>query len=124
MALKFNIIGILKRNFEVFKRIKHKFNAKKVKVGQEKYDSKLEYAYKLHLDKLIKNGAVLFYLKQTPIHLPGGTKYICDFLVFYTTGEVKFIDVKGMETDVFKIKKREIEAIYPFEIEIIKKGDF
>ena len=38
--------------------------------------------------------------------------------------EIEFVDVKGFETKEFKIKKREIEAIYPFEIKVIKQGDF
>lgn len=106
------------------RKIRHKFNAKRVKFEHENFDSTLEFQFKLHLDLLIKTGEVLFYLRQVPLRLPGGTKYIADFLVFYVNDDVKFIDVKGVETDTFKIKKREIEAIYPFEIEIIKKGEF
>lgn len=59
-----------------------------------------------------------------PLRLPGGTKYVVDFVVFYDDGTIKFVDTKGVETDTFKIKKREIEAIYPFEIEVVRKGDF
>jgi len=106
------------------RRIRHKFNATRASDGEKTYSSKLERDYKLHLDLLKKSGEVLFFLEQVPLRLPGGTKYIVDFVVFYKDGDVKFQDAKGMETDVFKIKKREIEAIYPFEIEIIKRNDF
>ena len=105
-------------------KIKHKFNAKKVIDNGENFSSKLEFSYKQHLDIQKKSGIILFYLTQVPIRLPGRTKYIVDFLVFYKDGNVRFLDTKGVETDTFRIKKREIEAIYPFEIEIIKKGDF
>lgn len=89
-----------------------------------RYASKLEHRFKEHLEKLKLSGEVIFYLTQVPLRLPGGTKYVVDFIVFYTDYVIRFIDTKGMETDTFKIKKREIEAIYPFEIEIVKKGDF
>lgn len=104
--------------------VRHKFNAKPVYIDSKRWDSTLEYKYALHLELLKKTGEILYYHDHVNIRLPGGTKYEVDFLVFYTDGTVKYIDVKGFETDSFKIKKREVEAIYPFEIEIIKKGDF
>lgn len=110
--------------FKSWKDRKFKFNNKKIIDDGHKYDSKLEHKYKKYLDILKANGDVTCYLPHIPIPLPGGTKYIADFLVFYSDGMVRFIDVKGVQTDTFKIKKREVEAIYPFEIEIIKKGDF
>ena len=106
------------------RKIIHKYRAKSVNHNGEYFSSKLEFAYKQHLDLMQKAGEVVFYLTQVPIRLPGGTKYVVDFLVFNADNSVHFIDTKGVETDTFKIKKREIEALYPFEIEIIKRGDF
>lgn len=63
-----------------------------------------------------KAGEVVFFLRQVPLHLSGGTKFVVDFLVFYSDGTVTFEDVKGMKTDVYKVKKREVEAHYPIEI--------
>lgn len=103
---------------------KHKFRAKSVEYDGERFASKLEFRFKQHLDLLIKNGEVIFYLMQVPVRMPGGTKLIVDFQIFYANGCVRFIDTKGIETDSFKIKKREVEAIYPFKIEVVKKGDF
>jgi len=106
------------------RKIRHKFNAVRTKNDRGTFHSKLEERYDRHLQLLMKAGEVLFYLSQIPLRLPGGTKYIVDFLVFYADGSVKFLDVKGIETNLFRLKKREIEAIYPIEIEIVKKGDF
>lgn len=106
------------------KGLPYKFKNKPVVYNGVRYTSKLEASYAEKLDQWIKDGYVKFYLEQVPIRLPGGTKYIVDFVVFYTDDTLRFIDTKGMETDIFKIKKREVEAIYPFEIEVIKKGDF
>lgn len=102
----------------------HKFNNKPVLNEGKRYSSKLEYSFKCHLDLLKKAGNVIFYLTQVPIDLPGKTKYICDFQVFYSDGSVKFIDTKGIETPTFSLKKRQVEELYPFEIQIVKKGDF
>ena len=103
---------------------RHKFNAKKVEYDGIEFDSKLEGSYYLHLKQLQRLGDVLFFLRQVPIHLLGGTKLVIDFQVFYVDGSCRFIDTKGKETADFLIKKREIEALYPFKIEIVKKGDF
>ena len=108
----------------IFKSYKHKFRNKPVIDDGKRYASKLEHSFKQHLDLLKKTGEVVFYLTQVPIDLPGGTKYIVDFQVFMADGSIRFIDTKGMETDLFKLKKRQVEEIYPFHIEIIKKGDF
>lgn len=103
---------------------RHKFSAKKVDYDGIKFDSKLEGSYYLHLKRLQQFGDVLFFLRQVPIHLLGGTKLVVDFQVFYADGSCRFIDTKGVETPDFLIKKREVEAIYPFEIEVVKRGDF
>lgn len=108
----------------IHKTHKHKFKNKPVIDNGKRFASKLEHSYKNHLEILKKEGKVLFYLMQVPIDLPGGTKYVLDFLVFYEDGDVKFIDTKGVETDMFKLKKRQVESLYPFDIEIVKKGDF
>jgi hypothetical protein len=102
---------------------RHKFKAQKVKKDGKVFDSKLEARFDNYLQLMQKSGKVIFYLSQVPIRLPGGTKYVVDFQVFNDDGTVEFIDTKGYETTEFKIKKREIEAIYPFEIKLIKHND-
>jgi hypothetical protein len=61
---------------------------------------------------------------QVPFHLPGGVKYVCDFMVLYKDGLIDFVDVKGFETAEFKMKKKLVESLYGVEITVIKKGDF
>lgn len=100
--------------------MRHKFHARPVVNDGIRFDSKLEARYYQRLKLEQKAGHVLFFLRQVPFHLPGGTKLVVDFEVFYTDGTVKFIDVKGMATKEFLIKKREVEAQYPITIEIVK----
>lgn len=84
-----------------------------------RFDSKREAAYYEQLKLRQKAGEVSFWLRQTPVHLPGGTKYVLDFIVFLKSGEVQFVDVKGRETKEFRIKKREVEHHYPFRILLV-----
>jgi hypothetical protein len=104
--------------------LKHKFKAKPVTIDNMRFASQLEGQFysKLCLEK--KAGNVLFFMQQVPFHLPGGIKYVCDFQVFYANGDIRFIDVKGMETKEFIMKKKMVEDLYPITIDIVKRGNF
>jgi len=107
----------------MFKRpVKHKFSAQRTELDGIKFDSKLESRYYTNLKMLQRSGEVLFFLRQVPIHLPGKTKYVCDFVEFWANGDVRFVDCKGMETETFKLKKRQVEELYPIEINIVTKA--
>ena len=102
------------------KKKKHKYNAKAAVVDGIRFDSGKEARYYSDLKIRQMAGEVLGWLRQVPIHLPGGTVLRVDFLEFHTDGTVHFVDVKGMVTDAFKIKKREAEHTYPWlVIEIV-----
>jgi hypothetical protein len=106
-------------------KIRHKYNSVKTELDGITFDSKLEASYYIYLKQLKMAGKVLFFLRQVPFHLPGKVTYRVDFQVFTATGSVHFIDVKGMETAGFLLKKKQVEELYaPVEIEIKKKGDF
>lgn len=103
---------------------RHKFKAKPQTVDGIRFASKLERQFYDHLKLLKKKGDVVFFLMQVPFHLPGGTKYVSDFQIFWKKGDVTFVDVKGIETATFKLKKRQVEALYPVQLVVVKKGDF
>jgi hypothetical protein len=96
--------------------LKHKFKAKQTLVDDIKFPSKAEARRYAELKAMQKNGIVLFFLRQVPFHLPGGVKYVCDFLVFWSDGSCTVEDVKGMKTPLYKLKKKQVEAIYPIEV--------
>lgn len=102
-------------------KIKHKFHAKQTICDGIKFPSKLEASYYNRLKLYEKSGELLFFLRQVPLHMTGGSKYVVDFVEFWTDGTVKFVDVKGMDTPMSKLKRVEIEALYPIEIEIYRK---
>jgi hypothetical protein len=100
---------------------RHKFNAKQTEVDGIKFQSKLEAKYYNQLKLRVRAKDVVFFLRQVPFHLPGGVTYRVDFQVFLSNGTVEFIDVKGLETKDFIMKKKMVEALYPVEIIVVKK---
>lgn len=95
---------------------RRKYGNKITHVDGIRFDSKREATYYQQLKLRQQAGEVWFWLRQVPMHLPGGTKYVLDFLVFLKNGECQFVDVKGRETKEFRIKKREIEHQYPIKL--------
>lgn len=102
------------------KKLRHKFNAKPTNIDDKRFPSKAESKYYQLLKTLQERGVVLFFLRQVPFDLPGGITYRLDFLVFYSDGDIKFIDVKGFKTKDFIMKKKLLEETYPIQLEIIK----
>lgn len=101
-------------------KLRHKFHAKPTTVNGTRYDSKREAEYAAHLALLKQAGKILGWIEQVPIKLPG-TKYVVDFAVFDADGEVRFVEVKGMETPQWKAKMRAVAELYPWlEIEVVR----
>lgn len=96
--------------------IRHKYNAILTEIDNIKFDSKKEASHYQNLKLMKKNGEVIFFLRQVPFHLPGNVKYVCDFQVFWSNGEVTFQDVKGYKTELYKTKKKIVESLYPITI--------
>ena len=101
------------------KRIGHKFGAIRTESDGIKFDSKKEAKYYDELKIRQRIGEVLFFLRQVPFHLPGGVRYVVDFVEFRADETVAFIDVKGMETESFRAKKRMVESLFPIEIKVV-----
>lgn len=92
-----------------------KYGNKKVWVGGIKFDSKKEASYYTRLLSLKEKGEVLEIETQPVLEIfPSfraidGKKqraitYIPDFKVMYKDGLTFYVDVKGVKTEVFKIK--------------------
>lgn len=96
--------------------LKHKFFAKPQITDGIKFASKKEQKRYLELKLLEASGELCFFLRQTPFHLPGNIKYICDFMNFWADGTVTIDEVKGFKTAAYITKKKIVEAIYPVTI--------
>lgn len=57
---------------------------------------------------------------QVPFKIRVGGQLICtyylDFRVTYADGRIEHIDVKGVRTDVYKLKKKLMKAVHGIEI--------
>ena len=88
------------------------------------YDSKKEAAYARLLDTMRKathpSDRVYRVERQVPFPVVLNGKKICvyraDFVVTYADGREQVIDVKGMKTAIYRLKKKLVEAQYGFEI--------
>lgn len=98
-----------------------KYKNQKTVLDGIRFDSKLEASYYMYLKTLQLKGVVNFFLRQVPIHLSADVTYRVDFQVFYADGLIDFVDVKGFETETFKIKKKLVEDKYPFSLNIVSK---
>ena len=96
--------------------IRHKFNAVRSECDGFKFASKKERKRYLELKMLRQAGEVLFFQMQTPWHLPGNVKYLLDFQVYWSNGEMSFEDVKGIRTPMYILKKKQVEQLYPITI--------
>jgi len=99
---------------------KNKYNAKKQSFGGRKYDSTLEAKVAEDLDWQLKAGELIEVKEQVKIPLMVNRivicNYICDFRVVDKYGQVKYIEAKGLELPVWRIKKKLFLALLP-EIE-------
>lgn len=97
--------------------IRHKFKAKISERDGQKLSSKKEARYYDALKLAQAAGEVVFFLRQVPFHLPGGIKYVVDFVEFLSDGTVRFVDVKGVRTRAYVRNKKQVETLYPVTIE-------
>lgn len=95
---------------------KSKYGNKKTVIDDISFDSRKEADYYSELKLLKKAGRVVTFLMQVPFHLPGGVIYKLDFMVFYADGQIDCVDTKGVRTQVYIMKKKQVEALYPVTI--------
>ena len=103
---------------------KNKFHAIKMEYNGVKYDSKKEAGYAMRLDEMKRLGKVKDWQRQVKFPMViNGTDcgyYLLDFRVEYADGHKEYVDIKGYKKgasyQVFRIKKRIVEALYLIDI--------
>jgi hypothetical protein len=103
----------------MFNKVRHKYGAKSTEVDNIKFHSKKEARYYQALKLRQIAGEVLFFLRQVPFDLPGNVKYRLDFLEFHSDGTVHAIEVKGLDLPMGKLKIKQVQDLYPIEIEVV-----
>lgn len=110
-----NLIGSREKAIPLTNPKPSKFHAVICEADGIKFRSKKERARYLELT-VLKQAGECWFLRQVPFYLPGNTKYVLDFMVFWKDGRQTFEDVKGHRTSMFKFKKRQVESLYPIKI--------
>lgn len=109
----------------------NKYNNQKTIVDEIEFDSKKEAEYYCMLKILKQAGEIRDFGLQPRYELQpsfekNGEKYraityIADFVIVNNDGTTEVIDVKGVETQVFKIKKKMFEYQYPdLSLKVVK----
>ncbi len=95
---------------------RNKFGAVKQTYNGYSYHSKKEAGYAMELDWRIKAGEVKEWTRQHRLDLRVNGELICkyyiDFRAELTDGTIEYIEVKGFETDVWRLKWKLTKAIF------------
>ena len=109
----------------------NKFNNKKCEYGGYIYDSRLEGDYAQELDLRKKAGDIKDWDRQFKVSIDINGFHICnyyvDFRVFENDGSITLTEMKGMETEVWRLKKKLLEAVWlpenpDYQYEVIKQN--
>lgn len=98
---------------------KNKYNAKRTEVDGIKFHSKKESEYYQKLVLAKKAGELLHFEMQVPFEICQGRKYLLDFMERWKDGSMRYIDTKGFDTPVSKLKRAVVEEKYGIKIEVI-----
>jgi hypothetical protein len=106
-----------------------KHGSKKVELDGHVFDSIIESRYYKQLKWAEEHKTILFFRIQPRYLLleafeKNGKKhrkieYVADFEVHHSNGTIEVIDVKGMETEAFKIKRKLFDHKYPHQLTLI-----
>ena len=95
----------------------NKFGARKVTYKGRMYDSQLECGYAIVLADHLKAKRLIEVVPQFKVILMVEGHIICthipDFLVTLPDGRKKFVEAKGLPTDIWRIKRKLTEALFP-----------
>lgn len=85
-----------------------------------RFQSKAEAEYYRRLIQEKICNEITWFIRQTPFHLPGNVKYLADFLVVNTDGSIRVVDVKGHDTDMSRLKRKQVQELYGIKVHVLK----
>ena len=92
---------------------------------QIRFPSKKHRAYYLQLQAERAAGMIRFFLREVPFDLPGHfengrvVRHWIDFEVIKNDGTVRWVEVKGRDLPLGKIKRLQVEELYGIRVELI-----
>lgn len=98
-----------------YQRKGNKYGAKSSTYDGIQYHSKLEAKYASDLDLLKKAGEIKDWERQLKISLDVNgyhiANYYIDFVIHHNNGTKEYVEVKGFETEVWRLKWKLTEAL-------------
>lgn len=119
-----NIISAKDFN-RAFGRGTNKYRNQRTSYNGSVYDSKREAEYRQHLDLLTGDNVPdqdRVELVEEQVRYPiivNEVKictYVLDFKVTYGDGRIEYVDVKGVKTGVYKLKKKLMKAVHGIDL--------
>lgn len=95
---------------------KSKYGAKRVEIDGIKFDSQKEANYYSELKIRLAAKDIKGFCRQAEFILAPNLRYKADFIIFNNDGTSEIIDVKGMQTQVYKDKKKVFEDKFDLKI--------
>lgn len=111
--------GTLEKTPEAPEKRGTKYGNEKVTMGGKRFDSKHEAAVYEELRLRCLSGEYLGLGLQVVFYLPGGIKYLADFVAFRKDGSFEVMDAKSEATrkdKVYRMKKRLMKECLGLEI--------
>lgn len=96
----------------------NKYHAHSTQYEGITYHSKKEAAYAQELDLRVRGKDIKNWERQIPIELRAGPDnlkictYYVDFLIHHKNGDKELVEIKGFETDLWRMKRKLLEALW------------
>ncbi len=84
-----------------------------------KFQSKKEARVYRELCCRVHAGEIKFFLMQVPFRLQGGYIHRLDFMLIKTDGSIEYVEVKGRDLPMGKMKRKMVEAEYKIVISVV-----
>jgi hypothetical protein len=103
----------------------NKYRAQRTEYNGRVYPSKHHAEVRQQLDTAVKGGAYDNIIEEVPFRLPGKTNtgrpfiHRVDFGCLKDGKVIRWIEVKGKDLELGKLKRRQVEELYKIRIEIL-----
>lgn len=95
---------------------KTKYNNVRQTYDGYSYDSKFEARVAAELDLMKQAGEITDWERQFPVRIEYNGRlictYYCDFRLIYPDQTYELLEAKGMETEVYRLKRKLLEIIW------------
>jgi len=99
-----------------YQKTTNKYHNKSTEYGGSIFDSKLEAGYAEELDIRKMAGDIKDWERQIKISLDINGVHLCnyyvDFLIHHNDGTKEYVEIKGFETPIWRLKWKIFEAYY------------